>query len=201
MGLRPEGSNPCRNIRRYRRKGRERFLSDDEIRRLSKVLAAHADRRPAQVAAIRLLLLTGCRKSEIITLRWSDYREGHLFLRDSKVGPRTVWLSQPARAVLDGIERTGAWVFPSPRAAGPRCRDWLDSLWWRIRAAAGLDEVRLHDLRHTHASIALRQGETVLAIGRLLGHADPETTLKYTHAADAMVMQAAETVGAVLGAE
>ena len=76
MGLRPEGSNPCRGIRRYRRKGRERFLSDDELRRLSAALSAHAERKPLQVAAIRLLLLTGCRKSEILTLRWSDYREG-----------------------------------------------------------------------------------------------------------------------------
>ena len=200
-GLRPEGSNPCRGIRRYRRKGRERFLSDDEIHSLSRVLAACVEEAPGQVAAIRLLLLTGCRKSELLTLRWSDYREGRLFLRDSKTGPRTVWLSQPARDILDGIERTGAWVFPSPRAAQSRCTDWLDNFWWRIRADAGLDDVRLHDLRHSHASIALRLGETVLAIGRLLGHADPETTLKYTHAADATVMQAAETVGAVLGAE
>ena len=97
--LRPEGTNPGRGIRRYRRKGRERFLSDDEIRRLSQRLTAHATRCPLQVAIIRLLLLTGCRKSEIMTLRWSDYREGHLFLRDSKTGPRTVWLSQPARNV------------------------------------------------------------------------------------------------------
>ena len=86
MGLRPEGSNPCRGLRRYRRKGRERFLSDDEIRRLSATLSAHVDRCPQQVAAIRLLLLTGCRKGELLTLRWSDYREGHLFLRDSKTG-------------------------------------------------------------------------------------------------------------------
>ena len=87
MGLRPEGSNPCLGIRRYRRKGRARFLSDEEIRRLSARLSAHANGRPQQVAVIRLLLLTGCRKSEILTLRWSDYREGHLFLRDSKTGP------------------------------------------------------------------------------------------------------------------
>ena len=86
MGLRENGSNPCRGIRRYRRKGRERFLSDDEIRRLSATLSAHAGSRPGQVAAVRLLLLTGCRKSEILTLRWSDYREGHLFLRDRKTG-------------------------------------------------------------------------------------------------------------------
>ena len=198
MGLRPEGSNPCRGIRRYRRKGRERFLSDDEIRRLSKALSAHAERKPLQIAAIRLLLLTGCRKNEIPTLRWSNYREGRLFLRDSKTGPRTVWLSGPARKVLDGIERTGRWVFPAPRTGGPSGTSWLDPFWTAIRAEAELCDVRLHDLRHTHASIALRQGETVLAIGRLLGHRNAETTLKYTHPDDAMVVDAAETVGAIL---
>ena len=199
MGLRPEGSNPCRGIRRYRRKGRERFLSDDEIRRLSARLSAHAEHRPSQVAAIRLLLLTGCRKGEILTLRWSDYREGHLFLRDSKTGPRTVWLSRPARDVLDAIDRTRRQVFRAPRVGGSRSANWLDCFWYRVRAEADLRDVHLHDLRHTHASLALRQGETVPAIGRLLGHRSPETTLKYTHFADAMVMDAAETVGALLG--
>ncbi|MDE0175464.1 MAG: tyrosine-type recombinase/integrase [Defluviicoccus sp.] len=199
MGLRPEGSNPCRGIRRYRRKGRERFLSDDEIRRLSGVLSDHALRYPRQVAVIRLLLLTGCRKGEILTLRWSDYREGNLFLRDGKAGPRTVWLSTPARAVLDGLERTSRWVFPSPRADRPCGEHWLNRFWWEVRAEAGIADVRLHDLRHTHASIALRQGETVLAIGRLLGHASAETTLKYTHPAGAMAREAAETLGNVLG--
>ena len=201
MGLRPEGSNPCRGIRRNRRKGRERFLSDDEIRSLSAVLAERAQRQPSQVAAVRLLLLTGCRKSEILTLRWSDYREGHLFLRDSKTGPRTVWLSRPARAILDRLPRAGRWVFPSSRRGGPRGAVWLYDFWSDVRAEAGIEDVRLHDLRHTHASIALRTGATVLAIGRLLGHADPQTTLKYTHPADAMIADAAESVGAVLGAE
>ena len=200
MGLRPEGSNPCLGIRRYRRKGRARFLSDQEIRHLSARLSAHAKTAPQQVAVVRLLLLTGCRKSEILTLRWSDYREGHLFLRDSKTGPRTVWLSRPARNVLDGLDRTGQWVFPAARGKGPRNKSWLERFWDTVRAEAGLRGVRLHDLRHTHASIALRQGETVLTIARLLGHRNPETTLKYTHLADKTVMDAAETVGAALDA-
>ncbi|MDE0171943.1 MAG: tyrosine-type recombinase/integrase [Defluviicoccus sp.] len=199
MGLRPEGSNPCRGIRRYRRKGRERFLSDDEIRSLSAVLSERAQRQPSQVAAVRLLLLTGCRKSEILTLRWSDYREGHLFLRDSKTGPRTVWLSRPARTILDRLPRSSRWVFPALRPGGPRNAVWLYRFWSDARAEAGIGDVRLHDLRHTHASIALRQGVTVLAIGRLLGHADLRTTLKYAHPADAMIADAAEIVGAVLG--
>ncbi|MYE02486.1 MAG: tyrosine-type recombinase/integrase [Alphaproteobacteria bacterium] len=199
MGLRPEGSNPCRGIKRYRRKGRERFLSDDELRRLSERLAVHESRSPEQIASIRLLLLTGCCRGEILTLRWLDYREGNLFLRDSKTGPRTVWLSEPARAVLDGLEREGGWVFPASRGDRPRSASWLNCFWFTVRAEAELEDVRLHDLRHTVASLALRRGETVLAIGRLLGHRRAETTLKYIHLADAIVREAAETVGTALG--
>ena len=120
--------------------------------------------------------------------------------RFSKTGPRTVWLSQPARNVLDGLDRTGQWVFPAARGKGPRNKGWLEGFWDTVRAEAGLRGVRLHDLRHTHASIALRQGETVLTIAKLLGHRNPETTLKYTHLADKTVMDAAETVGAALDA-
>ena len=199
MGLRPEGSNPCRGIRRYRRKGRERFLSDDEIRHLAARLKAHEARRPQQVAVIRLLLLTGCRKGEILTLQWPDYREGNLHLRDSKTGPRTVWLSEPARNILDALGRENRWLFPAARGDRPRSRNWLDPFWRRVRAEAGLDDLRLHDLRHSHASLALRQGENIVAIGKLLGHRRAETTLKYTHAADAMALEAAEIVGTVLG--
>ncbi len=198
MGLRPEGSNPCRGIRRYRRKGRERFLSNEEIRRLSARLSAHAKDRPLQVAIIRLLLLTGCRKSEILTLQWPDYREGRLFLRDSKTGPRTVWLPEPARSVLDSLGRKSRWIFPASGADRPRSDTWLDNFWFKVRAEVEFEDVRLHDLRHTVASLALRQGETVLAIGRLLGHRNPETTLKYIHLADAMMQDAAETIGAAL---
>ena len=201
MGLRPEGSNPCRGIRRYRRKGRERFLSDDEIRRLAARLTAYEARWPQQVAVIRLLLLTGCRKGELLTLQWRDYREGRLFLRDSKTGPRTVWLSEPARAVLDGLERKGRCVFPAPEGGRPRSANWLNHFWQRVCTEAELEDMHLHDLRHTVASLALRRGETVLAIGRLLGHRNPETTLKYVHLADSMMQEAAETVGAALEAE
>ena len=199
MGLRPEGSNPCRGIPRYRRKGRERFLSDAEIGHLAAILAVHADARPLEVAAVRLLLLTGYRKNEVLTLRWTDYREGRLLLPDSKTGPRTVWLSRAACGVLNRIERTSEWVFPTRRGNGSGGPMGLNRFWQRVRCEAGLSDVRLHDLRHAHASFALRHGESVLAIGRLLGHANPQTTLKYTHLADAMVREAVETVGAVLG--
>ena len=197
MGFRKEGSNPCLGIRRYRRQGRERFLSDAEIRSLAVCLKAHEGDEPLAVAAIRLLVLTGSRKSEILTLRWSDIREGALFLRDSKTGPRTVWLSSAAREVIGAIGRTSPWVFPALRDSGPRCVNWLTVFWHGVREDTGLGDVRLHDLRHTYASVGLKCGENVPVIGRLLGHRSAETTLKYAHFADSMVREAAATVGAV----
>ena len=197
-GYRREGTNPCAGIKRYRRQGRERFLSEPEFRRLGEVLARHEASRPRAVAVIRLLLLTGCRKGEVVSLKWSYYREGKLFLPDSKTGPRTVWLSSAARAILDGLPRRSVWVFPSSRTDSFMTAAAVDPVWCRLREEADLCDVRLHDLRHSYASMALAQGETVLTIGRLLGHKDPATTLKYTHLADTMVREAAETVGAAL---
>ena len=104
-GYRPEGTNPCAGIKRYRREGRERFLSAAETRSLAAVLDRFEADRPQQVAIIRLLLLTGCRASEIRTLKWHYRREGKLFLPDSKTGPRTIWLSSAAHAILDRVPR------------------------------------------------------------------------------------------------
>lgn len=200
-GYRPEGSNPCTGIKRYRRQGRERFLTHDEMRRLSRVLDRHEERCPLHASLVRLLLHTGCRKSEILMLRWSEYREGKLYLSDSKTGPRTVWLSSAARQILDNLPRFGQWVFPRGRGSHHLTRTSLDRFWWSIQAAADIEDVRLHDLRHSYASVALAHGETILAIGRLLGHNDPATTLKYTHLADATVHEAAEALVPVLGGE
>ena len=197
LGHRPEGSNPCVNIRRYRRRGRERFLSREETRRLGEALARHDGHVLA--AAVRLLLLTGCRKSEIMTLQWRDFRDGHLFLRDGKTGPRTVWLSTAARSILESLPRTGAWVFPGRDGKGSV--QGLKYFWVKLRDEAGLQDVRLHDLRHSYASLALQAGETVLVIGRLLGHSDPDTTLKYIHLADRTVRDAVDAVAPVLGGE
>ena len=103
------------------------------------------------MAIIRLLLLTGCRKSEIASLTWSFYREGKLFLPESKTGPGTVWLSNAARAVIDGMPRNTSWIFPSSRTDGFLSASRVGELWYRIRVEANLCEVRLHDLRHTYA--------------------------------------------------
>ena len=197
-GYRPDDSNPCTGLRRYRQRGRERFLTAAEVRRLGAALAAVEVSAPLPVAAVRLLLLTGCRHGEVRTLDWRDYREGHLFLRDSKTGPRTVWLSSPARQVFGRLPQAARWIFPAPTGDAPMSAETLYRCWRTTRAEAGLPDVRLHDLRHSYASFALRQRESVLTIGRLLGHRDPSTTLKYTHFADEMAREAVETVGAVL---
>ena len=197
-GHRPEDSNPCAGLRRYREPGRQRFLTHEELRRLGTALAGREAGAPLPVAAVRLLVLTGCRQSEVRTLRWREYRARHLFLADSKTGPRTVWLSSAARRILDGLPRTSRWVFPAAAGEAPLNTETLYGCWRALRHAADLPEVRLHDLRHTYASCALRRGETVLTTGRLLGHRDPATTLKYAHCADGAAREAVRAVGAVL---
>lgn len=199
LGHRPAGTNPCTGIQRYRPRGRATFLTASEMGRLGKALAENESSGCRAVAAIRLLALTGCRQSEIRTLRWRDYREGHLFLPDSKSGPRTVWLSSSARAVLNTLPSMGDWVFPAASGTRPMSSDALYGCWRKLRAAAALGHLRLHDLRHSYASFALRQGETIPMIGRLLGHRDPVTTLRYTHFADEAVREAGETIGEALG--
>ena len=195
LGHRPQNSNPCLGIRRYRLRGRNRFLTTEEIRRLGTILDMHQEVSPQPVAVVRLLLLTGCRQGEVRHLRWEDYRQGHLYLRDSKTGPKTVWLSSPARAVFDALPRTSAWIFPAIRDEGPMRTDTLYRHWREIRNVADLSDIRLHDLRHTYASFALRHGETLLTIGRLLGHRDPSTTLQYLHINDALALSAARNIG------
>ena len=120
--LRPKGSNPCRNMRRYRTRPRERFLSFNELKRLGFVLDHAEDRQAA--AAIRLLLFTGARSSEITGLRWDWIRDTRADLPDSKTGPKTIQLSPPARAVLHALPRTSRFVFPDPRGIGADDRPW-----------------------------------------------------------------------------
>ena len=194
-GLRPAGSNPCRGVRPLRTRPRERHLSEVELGRLGAALDARA--ADPRAALVRLLALTGCRHAEIRTLRWREVRAGQIFLADSKTGPRTVWLSAAARQVLAALPRSGDRVFPSPAGMSLRA-DKLYDFWRQVRLEAGLAEARLHDLRHTFASTGLRQGETVLAIGRLLGHQRATTTLRYIHFADDEARDAVAATNRVL---
>ena len=192
-------SNPAQRIVANRRPALTRFLSREEIDRLHGAL--NAQTRPdcrQQADIIRLLLLTGCRKGEIVGLRWSEVCDGMLALDDSKTGPRTVPLGSGARAILDRQPRTDSpFVFPSPLdASRPRGPDL--SLWYRIRREAGIDDVRLHDLRHTMASHAVMNGVPVPVVSRLLGHSNVRMTLRYAHLADRDIEAAAERVGTAM---
>ena len=205
-GMVPPGSNPCRQVRRYRTRRPERFLTEDEFRRLGETLdALEAEGRvPVHAAAaLRLLTLTGCRRGEIVDLRWDDVHldRNEIRLRDSKTGPRTVPLSPAAARVFAGLPRVpgNPWVVAGskPGARLPH----ITYYWYRVRARAGLDDVRLHDLRHSFASRALALGETLPMIGRMLGHSKIQTTARYAHLARDSIRDSAVRVAASIAAD
>ena len=185
-GLAPEGGNPCRSVRKYRLRLRDRHLTREEYRRLGQALRdGEADGSIAGPAAtaLRLLILTGCRRDEILTLRWDDVdrHARELRLRDSKSGPCMVTLTSAVEGVLDGIRRKpgNPWVIVG-EAPGTRLMT-LKSTWKRVKKRAGLHDVRLHDLRHSYATRALALGESLTMIGKLLNHARMQSTARYAH--------------------
>jgi len=193
-------ANPTRGVMRNPRPKPTRFLSAAEIKRLHAALDAHRGRGSGRQQAdiIRLLLLTGCRKSEIVGLRWSEVDEDVLHLRDGKTGPRTVFLNVQARSILARQPRTpGAYVFPSS-TDGSATRSAELSLWRKVRRQAGIEDLRLHDLRHTFASYAVMQSVPLPVVSRLLGHAGTRMTLRYAHVSDRETEAAAERVGVAL---
>ena len=195
-------TNPAHGIKWNRRPKLTRFLSRDEVGRLHRALDRLAGARPSrapQADVIRLLLLTGCRKNEILTLRWQDVDGNTLNLIDAKTGPRRVFLSVPARAVLERQPRSeSAYVFPAPTNLNRPLSHHLP-LWRSVRTEAGIEDVRIHDLRHTFASHAVLQGIPLPVVSRLLGHKRPSMTLRYAHVGDRETEAAAERIGAVIG--
>ena len=199
-GWRPDGTNPCRHVKRYKEHKRERFLSPEETERLGQVLREAEEEMPSAVAAFRLLLLTGCRMSEIRDLRWDYVKDDCIELPDAKTGGRVVPLGPEARAVLSAIPRDedNPWVIAG-RLPGSHLTD-LQRPWRRIRKQAGLEDVRIHDLRHSFASRALALGESLTMIGKLLGHTQVQTTARYAHLArDSIQTAAARITGSIGG--
>ena len=199
-GMRPDGTNPCRHVERYPERRMERFLDNDELARLGTVLT-EAQRTqtelPSVIAAIRLLLFTGCRSGEILSLQWEhvDFERGCLRLPDSKTGNKIVYLSAPALEVLSGIEHQdgSSWVIVGALSGKPLVN--LRKPWHRIRAKAGLDGLRIHDLRHSFASVGAAGGLSLPIIGALLGHTQAATTQRYAHLAADPLKQAADLIG------
>jgi integrase len=227
-GLIPEGQNPVKGLKKYREQGRERFLTVDEMGRLGAALAegetvglpyevdetkpnakhaAKEDKRrvrldPYAVAAIRLLMLTGARLREILDARWEqvDFGRGVIFLADSKTGKKPIYLSAAAQAVLAALPRLEAnpHVIVGARVGAPRSD--LKKPWAAIAHAAGLQGVRIHDLRHSFASFGAGASLSLPIIGKLLGHSQAGTTHRYAHLDADPMRRAVETIGATISA-
>ncbi len=198
-GLRPDGTNPRKHIKKYPEEKRERFLSAAELRRIGEVLREMEEEGvelASGIAAVRLLMLTGCRLTEIMRLKWEHVDlPGHaLRLPDSKTGAKTVHLGRPAINVIEAIDRikNNPWVITGTLPSAPLYD--LQPFWQRVRARAGLKDVRIHDLRHTFASTAVAAGQGLPIIGKLLGHTQVQTTARYAHLAANPVRAAADLI-------
>ena len=223
-GLVKRGHNPCADIKAFREQRRERFLTSEEFARLgdaireaettgipwlvddAKPTAKHIPKERVtkidqySAAALRLLVFTGARLQEILQLKWEfvDFERGLLLLPDSKTGRKTIVLNAPALAILAGLPRGGPFVIIGADLENPR-RD-LNRPWKSIRKRAGLEGVRIHDLRHSFASIGVGGGLGLPIIGKLLGQSSPATTARYAHLDSDPLRRASESIGAQLSA-
>jgi integrase len=197
-GLRSD--NPAKGIKRPPVRKLDRFLSAAEISRLASALEAeaHATGNPYPVAAIKLLLLTGARRGEITGLQWQnvDFARKCLRLPDSKTGAKVIFLNDAALEILRGLPRLSKNLHVIPGTRTGAAFVGIDKVWARVRAAAALSDVRLHDLRHSFASMAVSDGFSLPVIGALLGHKNTATTARYAHLASDPLRAANEAVGA-----
>jgi integrase len=199
--VRTDGVHPCWKVKRYKEIKRERYLTADELARLGRVLRESNSEREA-ISCIRLLLLTGCRLSEIQTLKWEhvDLDAGLLRLPDSKTGAKLVSLGTAAVQTFKSIQKIedNPYVITG-QIEGQHLTD-LQRPWRRLRKRAGLEDVRIHDLRHSFASDALALGEDLTMIGKLLGHTQIQTTARYAHLKTDPVRAAADKVSEAIAA-
>jgi integrase len=211
--MRPEGSNLCSKIERYPENHRERFLSVDELGRLGAALrraetvglpwknGGRTLYRRVNTAAVELLLFTGCRLSEVLRLRWEqvDFAEGTIALPETKSGrPQVVTMNAPVRQVLKELESAKAseWVLPSVSSVKrPISKAGIEATWHRIRKAAQLEDVRLHDLRHTVGTYAGQSGANAFLVRDLLRHKNLAMTGRYVNRADSPVRTLSDRVG------
>jgi integrase len=177
--------NPAKGVKLNALRNRERFLSGAELARLGEAIDL-AEREGANrngLAIVRLLLLTGARRNEIASLRWDyvDFERRALRLPDSKTGAKVIPLGAPALAVLNELPRDdkSTWVFAAERGKG--YFTGTPAVWRRLVKLAKLKDVRLHDLRHGFASVAVADQASLYLVGKVLGHTQAETTQRYAH--------------------
>ena len=225
IGVVPEGTNPTRKIEKFREDRRERFLSTKELEQLgaairraettgikwnvdeTKATSKHVPKKnrrtaigPHAAAALRLLLFTGCRLREILYLKWDhvDFERGLLFLPESKTGKKTVVLNAPALAVLSTLPRVGPFVVAGNDPERPRTD--LKRPWAMVTREAGLEGLRIHDLRHSFASFGAGGGLGLPIIGKLLGHTQSSTTIRYAHLDNDPLRRASESIAGRIAA-
>jgi integrase len=201
-GVRPDGTNPCRHVERFKEKRRQRFLSSAELVELGKVLVK-VERENVEhssvVPALRLLMLSGARRGEILGLKWEhiDWEHNCLRLPESKTGAKTIHLNPPALEVLEGLRKRrkndSPWALPGRVKGNPLVG--LPHAWQRIRRRAKLGDLRIHDLRHSFASVAAASNMSLPIIGALLGHTQPQTTQRYAHLAADPLREASARIG------
>jgi integrase len=203
--MRPPGSNPVRYVQKYREQRRERFLSAEEMARLGDALAEaeqNGSQLPGTILAVRLLALSGMRRTEVLTLKWEyvDLERACIRLPDSKTGRKTVPLGAPALHLLAQAPRTegNPYVCPGDLPSAPLVG--IDKAWARLCRHAGLSGVRIHDLRHSWASAGAAAHLSLALIGKVLGHRSPVTTDRYAHLADDPVRAAADRVSGDIAA-
>jgi integrase len=196
--------NPARGVKKPPVRKMQRFLSEAEFARLADALndEERASGNPFTVAAIQILALTGCRRGEIETLRWRnvDFARGFLLLDDSKTREKVVYLSPPAVSILSELPRLecNPFVFAGGQPGKPTGA--LVKVWERVRERAGLADVRMHDLRHSYASVGAGASLGLPIIGKLLGHTQASTTQRYAHLSDDPLRRASDTIGATIAA-
>jgi integrase len=180
----PRGVNPCAEVEKFPEEARDRHLSPEEITRLGKALTASQKQEPAPaLACIRLLILTGCRKAEILTLKWDWVKldHGRLELPDSKTGKRVVPLGAAAITLLRTLPRELENPYVLPGRKEGKHLIGIQRIWRRVRKLAQLEDVRLHDLRHSFATVAVNSGDSLFLVGKVLGHKQARTTERYAH--------------------
>ena len=191
-------SNPCQNVKRFPENRRNRYLTRDEALSLFSALDAEAGKSPYGVAAIKLLLYTGARRAEILTARWDWVSGDYLRLPDSKTGSRDIYLPSQARKVLADIPRQANNPFVICGAKERAHFVNIKDLWKRVITAAGLNDCRIHDLRHSFASFAVSSGSTLSEIGGQLGHRSSQTTHRYAHLFDDPMKRSTDKAAAVI---
>ena len=201
-GLRTD--NPVRGVKKFKARKLERFLSLTELARLGEALtvAERAGESQIATAAVRLLMLTGARKSEILGLQWKwiDFEHGCLRLPDSKTGARVIPLGAPALELLASLPRIEGNPYVLPGHKPGRHLVGLQKSWERFRTRAGLEDVRLHDLRHSFASVAVAGGDSLYLVGKVLGHQHASTTERYAHLADDPLRAVADRTASTIAA-